>query len=443
VPWQEFKRQTGRADGDLVEEDLHPPTRFCEPDLGPQRRHPRDDDDPDHEHKKPRDRSFIRRMYGCMEDRGRSRDRGAPAQRTNRGWLQGGSSHGRTRGNMPHASPQGRGSLAHDEKRALEKLWNDKEFNHQAASSEHPIRQSEAIVIQLQEETVFQQGIQGLDPATEQPSWQDSAVIVIHPQQDWSQPCQGPNMQNTGKQGNKEIPSNAGQPHQEQSRAAASLLNHNQARNNQMVATPEHTENQVSPATPVGQAPQPPISPTSMDQGSREQGQQIQQILSLFKQTTTAPLSGFVLQTPLHKSGMPKSKGKEHLKEPISKVKEQLKESPIRQSPRLKHKNSDGKTTTKLDQDLLAKKCGILEEDQEMDTMTLQQYLDMYKQPLSAKTMDAINNLTEVAVDKAKKKKKKQKESCRKNKQEKLEAAKTKKANKFKKKERAPVGGLA
>jgi hypothetical protein len=119
VPWQEFKWQTGRADGDLVEEDLHPPTRFCEPDLGPQRRHPRDDDDPDHEHKKPRDRSFIRRMSGCMEDKGRSRDRGAPAQRTNRGWLQGGSSHGRTRGNMPHASPQGRGSLAHDEKRAL------------------------------------------------------------------------------------------------------------------------------------------------------------------------------------------------------------------------------------------------------------------------------------------------------------------------------------
>jgi hypothetical protein len=49
-----------------------------------------------------------------------------------------------------------------------------------------------------------------------------------------------------------------------------------------------------------------------------------------------------------------------------------MKEPNIRQSPRLKQKNSDGKTTTKLAQDLLEKKCGILKEDQEMDTMILQ-----------------------------------------------------------------------
>jgi hypothetical protein len=30
VPWREFMWQFGRVEGDLDEEDLHPPTRHCE-----------------------------------------------------------------------------------------------------------------------------------------------------------------------------------------------------------------------------------------------------------------------------------------------------------------------------------------------------------------------------------------------------------------------------
>jgi hypothetical protein len=57
-------------------------------------------------------------------------------------------------------------------------------------------------------------------------------------------------------------------------------------------------------------------------------------------------------------------------------------------------------------QELVARKCGILEEEQELDDMTLQKYLDMYKQPLNEESMQAIIKLTEVAGEKIKKKKK-------------------------------------
>jgi spore cortex formation protein SpoVR/YcgB (stage V sporulation) len=80
-----------------------------------------------------------------------------------------------------------------------------------------------------------------------------------------------------------------------------------------------------------------------------------------------------------------------------------------------------------------------------MDTMTLQQYLDMYKQPLTEKSMDAISKLTEVAVDKTKKKKKKKhkEDSLKKKKHVMMEVAKIKKAKKIKKKKEAPKGALA
>jgi hypothetical protein len=50
------------------------------------------------------------------------------------------------------------------------------------------------------------------------------------------------------------------------------------------------------------QAAQEQSSPISMDQATREEDQELQQVLSLFKQATSLPLSGFVLQTPQHKT---------------------------------------------------------------------------------------------------------------------------------------------
>jgi hypothetical protein len=55
-----------------------------------------------------------------------------------------------------------------------------------------------------------------------------------------------------------------------------------------------------------------------------------------------------------------------------------------------------------LAQDLVAKKCGILEEDQSLEAMTLQNYLDHYKQPLTDYSLEAIQKLTEVVVEKKK-----------------------------------------
>jgi hypothetical protein len=76
VPWRDFNWQFGRADGDLDEEELHPPRSICEPDEGRYHRHPRDDEDnQDRSRKRPHPRGFFSRMSGCLDTRGRSRDR--------------------------------------------------------------------------------------------------------------------------------------------------------------------------------------------------------------------------------------------------------------------------------------------------------------------------------------------------------------------------------
>jgi hypothetical protein len=76
VPWRDFSWQFGRADGDLDEEELHPPGSNCEPDEGRYHRHPRDvEDDHVRSRKRPHSRGFFSRMSGCLDTRGRSRDR--------------------------------------------------------------------------------------------------------------------------------------------------------------------------------------------------------------------------------------------------------------------------------------------------------------------------------------------------------------------------------
>jgi hypothetical protein len=95
----------------------------------------------------------------------------------------------------------------------------------------------------------------------------------------------------------------------------------------------------------------------------------------------------------------------------------------------------------------LAKKYGILKGDESLDKMTLQQYLDLYKESLSEKSMEAILNLTEVAVDKEKKKKKKQKKdkmvvALEGHNTSSMEGIKDKKVKK-KKLKKAPMGATA
>jgi hypothetical protein len=83
---------------------------------------------------------------------------------------------------------------------------------------------------------------------------------------------------------------------------------------------------------------------------------------------------------------------------------------PYRRSPRMKKKASKDKLLIKMSQELIAKKCGLLNEEKEMEDMTLQQYLDMYKQPLNEESLKAIEKLTEIDGGLKKKKKDKKKE---------------------------------
>jgi hypothetical protein len=60
-------------------------------------------------------------------------------------------------------------------------------------------------------------------------------------------------------------------------------------------------------------------------------------------------------------------------------------------------------------QEVIAKKCGVLDEEQDMDNLTLQKYLNLYKQPMSDASLDAITTLSEAAQELKKKKKDKKK----------------------------------
>jgi hypothetical protein len=74
-----------------------------------------------------------------------------------------------------------------------------------------------------------------------------------------------------------------------------------------------------------------------------------------------------------------------------------------------------------------------MQEDETLEGMTLQQYIDMYKQPLSKNSREAILKLTEVAMEKKKKKNK-----DKKNKQALVSKEKVKKL-----KEKASEGAAA
>lgn len=71
-----------------------------------------------------------------------------------------------------------------------------------------------------------------------------------------------------------------------------------------------------------------------------------------------------------------------------------------RSSPRLKNRNKQNKPVIAMAQEILAKKWGIMEHSQALDELTLKQYIDIYKKPLSVEAMAAISKLTEVAKKK-------------------------------------------
>jgi hypothetical protein len=155
-----------------------------------------------------------------------------------------------------------------------------------------------------------------------------------------------------------------------------------------------------------------------IDEVVKAQGKDLMELLPLFRNSTAEPPSSFLLQTPKHKGGVNSellhslASRSEQLQSNISQQVNNPGSLVKRQSPRLKAKSEKIKPVIKLAQELVAKKWGILEEEKEMDNMTLQQYIDMYKQPLNEDALDAIQALTKVADDvNSKKKKKKDKKN--------------------------------
>jgi hypothetical protein len=150
----------------------------------------------------------------------------------------------------------------------------------------------------------------------------------------------------------------------------------------------------MAPESNVTSHPVTQFSPPTLDQSTQEKGLELHELLKQFKQATSTPLSRYVLRTPKHK--IPTQVDSPNI--------DVLEEAIIRKSPKLQKKNNSGKAVIKLAQDLVAKKCGIIHNDESLDQMTLKKYLHLYQQPLTDKYMEVILKLTEVAVDKAKKK---------------------------------------
>jgi AraC-like DNA-binding protein len=94
--------------------------------------------------------------------------------------------------------------------------------------------------------------------------------------------------------------------------------------------------------------PQMTSSSISMDPTTQEQGKELQEVMRLFRETTTTTLSSFVLQTPLHKNKV------------LTPAKENSPKERLRESPRLKAKGNKDKSITRLAQDLVANQCRVL-----------------------------------------------------------------------------------
>jgi hypothetical protein len=102
----------------------------------------------------------------------------------------------------------------------------------------------------------------------------------------------------------------------------------------------DHAENESAIS------PQPSIILVEIDPNIQEKGKELQEVMRLFKESTTQPLSSFVLQTPVHKALLPQPS-------------DHATQGKQRESPHLKAKKIKEKSITKLAQDLVAKKMWI------------------------------------------------------------------------------------
>ncbi|GJN16082.1 hypothetical protein PR202_gb03032 [Eleusine coracana subsp. coracana] len=149
-----------------------------------------------------------------------------------------------------------------------------------------------------------------------------------------------------------------------------------------------------------------------MQMDIQSDGEQLLEVLQLFKQSTSQPISSAILPTQAHKlkevaaeDGLQNVQGAELssiLEQSMKQQQDKKQPGKQRKSPRLKTKLSDGKPMLKMVQEIVAKKCGVIKDNQKLEGMTLQQYINLYKRPLTTGSVQAILKLTEVASKKKK-----------------------------------------
>jgi hypothetical protein len=401
VPWRDFNWQFGRADGDLDEEELHPPRSICEPDEGRYHRHPRDDEDnQDRSRKRPHPRGFFSRMSGCLDTRGRSRDRNQERS-SSRGWQRGESSGTRFRAAWDCSPPPGRHNPDPAVKRALAEMWKEKGVLHGQTSMQDMgecTARSEAILIIPQDNATWSEQLAGenVSPAVnnmlgEGEEFVPSASEVVRDKAEkGEESARVTHLGGHGRWGSRQtniliVPQGnmfrAGQEHgskgpsvvlsEEASEGrvdsgtlnstreireanvaldpcgttigADIVVNTQPSQDNREVPQDIMKEIQIAihqePRLTKSQAPRTEsvtategqdtqISPTTMDLEIQQQGLKLQEMMRLFKQTTTEPICSFILQTPHHK--LDKAQVQTHLAEDDGLRK--------RESPRLKGK---------------------------------------------------------------------------------------------------------
>jgi hypothetical protein len=137
----------------------------------------------------------------------------------------------------------------------------------------------------------------------------------------------------------------------------------------------EEANPNASLATVEGETSPPgrTLSPATTDPELQQQGSELQEVLRMFKQTTTSPLSSCILQTPKNEVVLLENTG----------VSEGGPSNQQRKSSRLNAKNSGGKPIVRLAHDLVVKKCGVIAEVESLDDATLKDYLDLLKKTLT------------------------------------------------------------
>jgi hypothetical protein len=110
--------------------------------------------------------------------------------------------------------------------------------------------------------------------------------------------------------------------------------------------------------------------------------------LTKFQQTITKDIPPPLLEIPAAHQQAPRMQSKEEIS------KEDRNKLAARCSPRFKNNTRKHKSAIKLAEEVIAKKWDIIEADNELEELTLQQYFDQYRKPLSQPAMMAIKKLS-------------------------------------------------